>query len=155
VRSNGRKGSARRDVDDASIEPSSVRQKDQKRQNAHLRATRKLRLFTETNLDGRSSASRNFNAIVANVSSDLGGRDALTEIEKHLITSFAGAAILQGHQLAKLLSGEEIDPDEYSSITTSMIRSAMRLGIGRRQKDVTPSLSEYIASKFSDEDVEV
>jgi hypothetical protein len=106
-------------------------------------------------LDGRSSASRNFNAIVANVSSDLGGRDALTEIEKHLITSFAGAAILQGHQLAKLLSGEEIDPDEYSSITTSMIRSAMRLGIGRRQKDVTPSLSEYIASKFSDEDVEV
>src|SRR5258708_1228354 len=74
---------------------------------------------------------------------DLGGDDALTEIERHLITSFAGAAILQGHQVAKLLAGEPIEVDEYSAITTSMIRSATRLGTQRRVKDVTPRLEEY------------
>jgi hypothetical protein len=116
--------------------------------NALRRARAKLRLITPQNLDGRSAACQQFNKIVRRVAADLGGSDALTEIEKHLITSFAGAAILQGHQVAKLLSGEEVDIDEYSAITTSMIRSATRLGTDRRAKAVSPpTVDEYLASR--------
>jgi hypothetical protein len=104
-------------------------------------------MTTNRHLDGRTSAGRQFNHIVRNVTSDLGGSDQLTEIEKHLIISFAGAAILQGHQVAKLLAGEPIDVDEYSGITTSMIRSATRLGTQRRERNVTPTLSEYLEAK--------
>jgi hypothetical protein len=121
---------------------------EQKRQNGHHRATRQLRLITANqSLDGRTSVGRVFNTIIRNVVSDLGGQGEITEIERHLITSFAGAAILQGHQLAKLLAGEQVDVDEYSSITTSMIRSATRLGTGRRSKDATPTLHQYLAAK--------
>jgi hypothetical protein len=83
---------------------------------------------------------------VRNVTIDLGGHDLLSEIERHLIISFSGAAILQGHQVAKLLAGEQIDVDEYSAITTAMIRSATRLGTQRRERNVTPTVEEYVAS---------
>jgi hypothetical protein len=64
------------------------------------------------------------------------------------------AAILQGHQVAKLLAGEPIEVDEYSAITTSMIRSATRLGTQRRVKDVTPRLEEYLRHKARTSDID-
>jgi hypothetical protein len=97
-------------------------------------------------LDGRSHASRQFTGIIQRVMADLGGADNLSEIERHLITSFAGAAILQGHQLAKMLNGQPIDIHEYSSLTTAMIRSATRLGTERRAKEV-PDLQTYLHMK--------
>jgi len=115
-----------------------------RRQQASAKATRKLRLITAQALDGRTRASQQFNKIVKNISDDLGGADRLSEVEKHLVTSFAGAAILQGHQLTRLLAGEVIDPHEYGTLTVALIRSATRLGTGRRAKDVTPSVDEYL-----------
>jgi hypothetical protein len=104
-------------------------------------------------LDGRSHASKQFTAIIQAVCSDLGGADNLTEIERHLITSFAGAAILQGHQVAKLLNGGPIDIHEYSSLTTAMIRSATRLGTERRTKEV-PSLDQYLQMQAQADDLD-
>jgi hypothetical protein len=131
-----------------------VAARELKRHNGITRAHRKLRLLTREHLDGRSTAAHTFNRIIANVTSDLGGQEMLTEIEKHLVVSFAGAALLQSHQVAKLLSGEEIDVDEYSSVTTAMIRSATRLGTQRRQKQVnTPDLQTYLRHKRSSEEI--
>jgi hypothetical protein len=120
-----------------------------KRQTGQHKATRKIMLITTQHLDGRSGAAKQFNQIVRNVTADLGGNQALTEIERHLITSFAGAAILQGHQLVKMLAGQATDIDEYAAITTTMVRSATRLGTQRRQKNVVPRLKEY-AQQFED-----
>jgi hypothetical protein len=100
-------------------------------------------LITQQVLDGRTHASRNFNAIVQRVTLDLGGPANCSEIERHLITAFAGATILQQHLLAKMLSGATIDPHEFSSTVTSMIRSATRLGTQRRPRDVTPDPLDY------------
>jgi hypothetical protein len=113
------------------------------RQIGSFKAHRKLKLLTAEHLDGRSHAARAFNSIIARVTRDLGGAENLSEIEKHLVTSFAGAAILQGHQLTKMLSGSAIDVHEYATLTTAMIRSATRLG-PPRQKDVTPSVADYV-----------
>jgi len=111
---------------------------------SRTRATRRLRLITAAEIDGRTMVGRQFNQIVRNVTNDLGGNDHISEVERHLIVSFTGAAILQGHQIAKLVAGEQIDIDEYSAITTSMIRSATRLGTQRRAKEVHPNLSQYL-----------
>lgn len=106
-------------------------------------------MITAQALDGRIAA-QSFNQIVHCVTSDLGGVDHLSEIEKHLITSFAGAAILQGHQLAHMLAGGTIDAHEYASVTASMIRSATRLGTGRRPRDTTPTLESYLRAKATE-----
>jgi hypothetical protein len=115
-------------------------------QTGSSRARKKLKLITRDGLDNRSSAARQFNAIVLRVTADLGGADNVSEVEKHLVTAFAGAAILQGHQLAKMLNGDAIDIHEFSSLTTAMIRSATRLGTERRAREV-PTLRQYLDAK--------
>ena len=117
------------------------------RQVGSRKASGKLRMITAQALDGRTRAAQSFNQIVTCVTSDLGGADRLSEIEKHLVTSFAGAAILQSHQLTHLLAGGTIDAHEYASVTASMIRSATRLGTERRPRDTTPDLATYLRSK--------
>ena len=120
---------------------SKYHQRDYKRRAGMLRAHGKLALITQT-----QSATEQFNAIVQRVTRDLGGVDQISEIEKHLITSFVGAAILQGHQLNLILTGQPIDIHEYASVTTAMIRTTMRLGTKRRQKELNP-LDEYLYAR--------
>src|SRR5262249_24041829 len=115
-------------------------------QNAH----RKIRLITDA-LDERTRAAQQINLIVSRVTEDLGGADRLSEIEKHLITSFAAAAILQSHQLAELLRGIEIDVHEFASVTAAMMRSAKRLGTDRRPREITPDPLDYARTHY-DED---
>ena len=116
-------------------------QRDRKRHTGMLRAHDKLAQITQ-----RETATEQFNRIVQRVTSDLGGPDEISEIERHLITSFVGAAILQGHQLNLILNGQPIDIHEYASVTTAMIRTTMRLGTKRRQKELNP-LDEYLTAK--------
>jgi hypothetical protein len=107
----------------------------------------KVRLLTSDSLDGRTRAKKAFDGIVAAITNDLGGRTELTEIERHLITSFAGSALMQQHLLARLLGGELIDPTEFANVASSMIRCGVRLGTARRTKDVT-TLEEYEAAIY-------
>ena len=104
----------------------------------------KLRLLTRDALDGRTKASKAFESIVGAIVADLGGNDELSEIERHLVTSFAGSAILQGNMIAALLSGKEIDIEKFSNNASSLLRGASRLGTGRRAKTVTPSVADYV-----------
>lgn len=116
-------------------------QRGVKRRAGHIRAQRALARTTE-----QQSATEQFNAIVQRVTSDLGGPDQITEIEKHLIMSFVGAALLQRHQLMLILNGTPIDIHEYSSVCTAMIRTTMRLGSKRRAKEVNP-LDQYLKGR--------
>jgi hypothetical protein len=77
--------------------------------------------------------------------SDLGGADLLTEMERHLVMSFAGAALLQGRQHSRILQGEAINPHEYASVALAMLRAARLLGFDRRAKSVNaPNLRQYL-----------
>jgi hypothetical protein len=105
-------------------------------------APNKIRLITRQSLDGRTKASRNFETIVNRIAADLGGE--ITEIERHLLIAFAGSAVMQQHLIAKLLSGQPVDVGEFSNNASSLIRGATRLGTGRRARDLTPTLAEYL-----------
>src|SRR6187399_1534754 len=73
-----------------------------------MSAKAKLRLLTPNQLDGRTKARRIFDSICAAISADLApeGDDQLTEIQKHLIVSFAGSALLQQNLIAVAHAGQ-------------------------------------------------
>jgi hypothetical protein len=104
----------------------------------------KLRLLTPDALDGRTKASKAFEAIIAAVTQDLGGDSELTEIERHLVVSFAGSAVMQQSLITELLSGQPVDVERFSTNASSLIRGASRLGTSRRARTVVPSVADYV-----------
>ena len=106
----------------------------------------KDRLLTRENLDRRSKAAQQFDAIARGITGDLGGEDQLSTVQRHLVEAFAGVACQVNDLNARLLLGEKIDVIEHSQAISTMVRIASRLGIRRICKDVSPSLGDYLRS---------
>jgi hypothetical protein len=104
----------------------------------------KLRLLTRQNLDGRTKARKQFDAIAQGIADDLKGSGKLSTIQLHLIETFAGCAIIINAINARLLSGEPIDVTEHSQAASTLVRLASRLGLHRRMRDVN-DLTDHIA----------
>lgn len=96
-------------------------------------------------VDGRSLMARRFREIHASIESDLGGD--LTEAQRHLIARAATLAIWCEAREAELAQGDEFDAGAYATIANALRRLLSDLGLERRARDITPSLSEYIAGK--------
>jgi hypothetical protein len=113
-----------------------------KRRRQH-KATRP-QLLTRVQLDGRTSAAKAFDKLVAAIEADLGGRDQLSTIQLALIEAFAGAAVTLQHLNTRLALGQEIDLGQYAQVVSAMVRVASRLGLQRRARDLTPTLSDLL-----------
>jgi hypothetical protein len=95
-------------------------------------------------VDGRSLIARRYRDIVAAVVSDQGGLDRMSEARLQLVRRFAACAVLAESMEAGLARGEELDISEYSTLTSTLVRVAQRIGLGRVAKDIMPTLQEYI-----------
>ena len=115
------------------------------RRGCKAEARGKIRLLTRDQLDGRTRAARQFDAIFAGIASDLGGR--LTTVQFELAQAFAGAAVSVHDLNARLLVGEPIDLSEQAIAISSLVRLVNHIGIGRRSRDVTPDLRDYLENK--------
>ena len=104
----------------------------------------KVRLLSRDQLYNRSSAAKEFDRLAAEIQTDLGRREQLSAIELALIEAFCGSAILLNGLNTKILLGQEIELSEYAAVVSSMVRVGSRLGLHRRQCDVTPSLGDYL-----------
>ena len=113
-----------------------------KRRRQH-RSTRP-QLLNRAQLDGRTSAAKAFDKLVADIEADLGGRDQLSTIERALVEAFAGAAVTLQHLNTRLALGQEIDLGQYAQTVSAMVRVASRLGLRRRARDLTPTLSDLL-----------
>jgi len=105
------------------------------------------KLLNIKGLDRRTAARKAFAALVAEIEHDLGGREQLSAIEKSLIQAYAGSAILLDDLNARVVLGQEIDVGTHAQMTSALVRIASRLGLQRRQRDVTPTVEEYLRSK--------
>ncbi len=103
-------------------------------------------------LDGRTNAAKFFDSLVADIEADLSGRDQLTAIQRALVEAFAGACVSLQHLNAKLALGEEIDISQHAQCVGAMVRVASRLGIERRQKDITPTLADIAREIAADKE---
>ena len=128
--------------DTARLPPACLPESLAMRRRQH-KATRP-QLLTRAQLDGRTSAAKAFDKLVADIEADLGGRDQLSAIELALIEAFAGAAVTLQHLNTRLALGQEIDLGQYAQVVSAMVRVASRLGLRRRARDLTPSLSDLL-----------
>ena len=98
--------------------------------------------------DGRSTTARRFKDLYDFVCIDLGGADRLSEGEKQLVRRAAALSAECERQDALWARGEaEFDIAAYSTLTNAVRRVFETLGLQRRARDVTPSLSAYVAAK--------
>jgi hypothetical protein len=61
--------------------------------------------------------------------------------------STSAAAVLAEQMESRLANGEEISIERHALLCSTLTRLAQRIGIDRRQRDVTPSLAEYLAQQ--------
>jgi hypothetical protein len=111
--------------------------------------TPKPRPVDRSQLDGRLAAAKLFDRAVNDIVREMGGD--LSKVELGLVEGWVGAHVgLQG-LIAKLVQGEQIDWSIYAGTLSVMVRTAQRLHPWRRQKDITPSLEDYVRSKRAKE----
>lgn len=105
------------------------------------------RLIDRSSMDGRLAATKAYDALVAAIHVDLGGRETLTAIEAELVEAFAGASIAFGSINMKILTGAPLDPalvSMHAQSISAMVRTASKLGTSRRTK-LVPSMDEWLA----------
>ena len=97
-------------------------------------------------LDQATDASRFYNRVVRDIVADLGGRRELTRIEGELIGAFAGGATVLRSLNRQVALGEiaEVNLSDFATISSTLLRIGCRLGLSRRQLDVTPTLAEIV-----------
>jgi hypothetical protein len=98
----------------------------------------KVRLLVREQIDGRTKARRQFDAIAEGITEDLGGEGRLSTVQRTLVEAFAGAAVHVHDLNARLLLGQEIDITAHASAISTMVRIASRIGVHRLARDVTP-----------------
>lgn len=103
-------------------------------------------LFVEP-IDGRSRDARRFRDVLAEIVSDLGGADRLSEGQRQLARRCAMIAVECEKLEGKAVAGEEINLETYGQLTDRLGRAFQRLGLKRVARDVTPDLQSYLRQK--------
>jgi hypothetical protein len=101
-------------------------------------------LLTRDKLDTRRGAVKVFDAHARAIQNDLGGVDRLSAIELALVDTFVGASLTMSNMNCRIMLGEEVDMGLHALVGGLMVKLASRLGIERRPRDVSPSLSDYL-----------
>ncbi len=97
-------------------------------------------------LDGRTMVARRFRDVLDNILSDLGGRDQISEGEYQLARRAAGLSVQAEVAESTLAAGQfdKVNIDDYVKLTNGLNRTFASLGLRRRQRNITPSLVEYL-----------
>jgi len=96
--------------------------------------------------DGRGPWARRWRDVLAEIISDLGGHDGLSEGQRQLARRAATISIACERMEGEAAAGVAINLEEYGRLTDRLGRAFHRLGLKRQPRDVTPSLAEYLAS---------
>jgi hypothetical protein len=106
------------------------------------------------NVDGRSEIARRFFDVLTQIISDQGGVERMAEVRLQLCRRFAACAVLAENQEAAVARGETINITEHAQLVSSLVRVSNRIGVGRRAKEVVPSLERYLADAAEAEAVD-
>jgi hypothetical protein len=96
---------------------------------------------------GDTAWSRRFRDVLAEIISDLGGNDLLSEGQKQLARRCATMCIQCEKMEGEAAAGNDIDLEQFGTLTDRLGRALQRLpDLKRQTRDVTPSLDDVIAS---------
>jgi hypothetical protein len=102
------------------------------------------KLFVEG--DPNSAWSRRYHDLVQAHASDLGGRDTLSAAQLSLCKRAAALACELEQMEGRMSLGQQVDIDRFGRAASHLRRILEALGLERRSRDVTPTLSEYLAA---------
>ena len=85
---------------------------------------------------GDTAWARRFRDVLAEIISDLGGADILSEGQRQLARRAATISIACERMEGEAAAGAAINLEEYGRLTDRLGRAFQRLGLERRQKDV-------------------
>jgi hypothetical protein len=105
-------------------------------------------------VDGRSIVARRYRDISAQIISDQGGTDRMSEARLQLVRRFAAAAVVAEQMEARLANGEAIDISHHALLCSSLCRLSAKIGINRIAKDITPTLKDYLTDANQDQRTE-
>ena len=111
----------------------------------HSRLTNKKDLLP--GVDGRTVIYRRFRDIASQIAADQGGLEELSEARLQLVRRFAATAVLAEQLEAELANGGEIDVERHALLCSTLTRLAQRIGIDRRTRNITPTLSQYMEDR--------
>lgn len=104
-------------------------------------------------VDARSAWARRFRDLVAVHVADLGGAEAASAAEQSIVRR-AAAITVELERLESKFAGEgrasAEDLDLYQRAAGNLRRLLESVGLERRQRDVTPSLQQYLAGKAAE-----
>jgi hypothetical protein len=112
----------------------------------------KVRLATLDQLDGRTIAAKQAREVISSIEEDLGGRESISTARRALIENAAVLGAVVQDMGAKWISGEQIDLALFATLSNTRRRLLESVGLDRAARDVTPSVSEYLAQKTPTEE---
>jgi hypothetical protein len=106
------------------------------------RVTNGKTLFVEA--DQRGPWARRWRDVLAEIMSDLGGADLLSEGQKQLARRCATIAIACEKMEGEAAQGRDIDLFTYGTLTDRLGRALQRLGLKRQARDIPLPLRERL-----------
>jgi hypothetical protein len=110
----------------------------------------KARLLSLDALDQRTIAAKAVQEMIASVEADLGGE--LTTAKRSIVESGALLTAMLRDMGARWLAGEQVDLGLFATLSNAQRRAFETLGFDRAARDVTPTVSEYLAQKTPTEE---
>jgi hypothetical protein len=93
---------------------------------------------------GDTAWARRFRDVLAEIMSDLGGRDLLSEGQRQLARRCATISIACERMEGEAAAGDEIDLNAYGTLTDRLGRTFQRLGLRRQSREIGPTLGEVL-----------
>ena len=107
-------------------------------------ASPKVRPLTVSHVDRRTRASKRARALIEGLAEDMGGMDALSVAERTLLERIALVVVLAESHESEWLQTGKVKVESYTALLNTLRRLLVTIGLRRRAKDVTPSLSQYL-----------
>ena len=109
------------------------------------RITNGSAVFLDGEVDGRSVLARRYRDILGDLVAHLGGNPSAAET---LIARRAATLAVWCEQAeAEMAAGKDLDVQAYTTSANALRRLLADIGLERRARDITPSLSTYLARK--------
>ena len=100
-------------------------------------------------IDGRSKEARRFRDVLAEIISDLGGADHLSEGQRQLARRCAMMSVECERMEGEAVAGKPIDLEVFGKLADRIGRAFQRLGLKRVAKTVTTSpLADYFSRPY-------
>jgi hypothetical protein len=112
----------------------------------------KLVIKTLDQLDLRTNAAKKVRQLISIWENELGGADNMTESLRQLIQRAALLSVLIESSEAEWLAGGALAESTYFTAINSQRRILLALGLDRRSRDISLTLSDYL--RETDVDVE-